>query len=77
MTLINEAVSLSSRPENIKFRKHYQDFLKTLKRSNARIRDSSLIEIVYLEDDTLKALSNGCRGKDKNKRHRGFGKLSP
>jgi hypothetical protein len=65
MILINEAASLSSRPENIKFRHHYQDFLKTLKRCKAQIRDSSLVEIVYLENDTLKALSNGCRGKDK------------
>ena len=76
MVLINEAAFLASRPENIEFRKHYQDFLKALKRCKKKIRDSRT-EIVYLEDDILKALGNGCRGKDKNKRQHSFGKISP
>jgi len=77
MILINEAAYLAHPPENIKFRKHYQNFLKILKRCNTELRDSSLVQNVYLENDTLKALGNGCRGKDKSKRQRGFGKLSP
>lgn len=66
--LINTAAYIASQPENIKFRKHYQDFLRTLKRCNTQSRDSSLLQVVYLENDTLKKRGNGCRGKGKSKR---------
>lgn len=71
--LINEAALLARQPENHKFRLHYENFLRTLKRCHRDIERSPL-QTIYLKDGELKTVGKGKRSKDKAARgKRGFG----
>jgi hypothetical protein len=70
--LLDQAINLAKCPKNIQFRKHYHDFLRTVKRCYREVKDCPTLHHVFLEGDTLKVLGNGCRGKQK----KGFSKNS-
>lgn len=64
--LLNEAALIAKRNDNTKFRKHYEDFCKALKRYSREIERSNGNNI-FLKDGEIQRIGRGSRGRGKPK----------